>query len=94
MRRYNYVTPTSYLELLTTFIKLLGGKRTEINETKRRLEVGGPRQALVHGLGRASAPQPQCPAAPVPHSAARSSATPPPCTVGTEASAAPTNPKP
>ena len=39
--RYNYVTPTSYLELLTTFIKLLGEKRSEINETKRRLEVSG-----------------------------------------------------
>lgn len=38
--RYNYVTPTSYLELLTTFIKLLAEKRKEINETKRRLEVG------------------------------------------------------
>ncbi len=34
------MTPTSYLELLTTFIKLLGEKRAEINETKRRLEVG------------------------------------------------------
>ncbi|GAX80571.1 hypothetical protein CEUSTIGMA_g8008.t1 [Chlamydomonas eustigma] len=40
LRRYNYVTPTSYLELLTTFIKLLGEKRSEINETRRRLEVG------------------------------------------------------
>ena len=34
------MTPTSYLELLTTFIKLLGEKRMEINETRRRLEVG------------------------------------------------------
>ncbi|KAG2439747.1 hypothetical protein HYH02_010624 [Chlamydomonas schloesseri] len=40
LRRYNYVTPTSYLELLTTFIKLLGEKRTEITERRRRLEVG------------------------------------------------------
>jgi dynein heavy chain len=38
--RYNYVTPTSYLELLTTFMKLLGTKRNEIMEMKRRLEVG------------------------------------------------------
>jgi hypothetical protein len=38
--RYNYVTPTSYLELLTTFLKLLGEKRTEVSEAKKRL-VGG-----------------------------------------------------
>jgi dynein heavy chain len=40
LRRYNYVTPTSYLELLGTFIRLLGEKRAEINEGRRRLEVG------------------------------------------------------
>ncbi|EFJ44216.1 dynein heavy chain 2 [Volvox carteri f. nagariensis] len=40
LRRYNYVTPTSYLELLTTFIKLLTEKRNEISEKRRRLEVG------------------------------------------------------
>jgi hypothetical protein len=34
------VTPTSYLELLGTFIRLLGGKRSEIVEGRRRLEVG------------------------------------------------------
>lgn len=34
------MTPTSYLELLTTFTKLLGEKKAEINETKRRLEAG------------------------------------------------------
>ncbi len=39
-RRYNYVTPTSYLELLGTFIRLLAAKRTEIMEGRRRLEVG------------------------------------------------------
>jgi hypothetical protein len=39
-RRYNYVTPTSYLELLSTFLKLLGEKRTEVSEAKKRL-VGG-----------------------------------------------------
>ncbi len=39
-RRYNYVTPTSYLELLTTFIKLLSEKRNEISERRRRLESG------------------------------------------------------
>ncbi len=40
LRRYNYVTPTSYLELLGTFIRLLGAKRSEIVEGRRRLEVG------------------------------------------------------
>jgi dynein heavy chain, axonemal len=40
LRRFNYVTPTSYLELLTTFLKLLAEKRTSIVDTKRRLEIG------------------------------------------------------
>jgi dynein heavy chain len=31
LRRHNYVTPTSYLELLTTFAKLLDEKRSEID---------------------------------------------------------------
>lgn len=34
------MTPTSYLELLSTFLKLLGAKRTEVSEAKKRL-VGG-----------------------------------------------------
>ena len=34
------MTPTSYLELLTTFLKLLGERRTETTAQKRRLEVG------------------------------------------------------
>ncbi|KXZ54227.1 hypothetical protein GPECTOR_5g319 [Gonium pectorale] len=46
LRRYNYVTPTSYLELLTTFTRLLGDKRNEISEKRRRLEVG--LQKLLH----------------------------------------------
>lgn len=40
LRRYNYVTPTSYLELLSTFTKLLSEKRMEISTTKSRLEIG------------------------------------------------------
>ncbi|KAF5829736.1 dynein heavy chain and region D6 of dynein motor-domain-containing protein [Dunaliella salina] len=40
LRRSNYVTPTSYLELLGTFIRLLSDKRNEINNSRRRLEVG------------------------------------------------------
>ena len=40
LRRYNYVTPTSYLELLTTFIKLLKEKKEEIGTMASRLQVG------------------------------------------------------
>ena len=36
LRRYNYVTPTSYLELILTFKKLLGTKRDEILTLKNR----------------------------------------------------------
>jgi dynein heavy chain len=39
-RRYNYVTPTSYLEVLSTFKILLGRKREEVGTAKRRLVVG------------------------------------------------------
>ncbi|KAJ3238670.1 Dynein heavy chain 3, axonemal [Chytriomyces hyalinus] len=40
LRRHNYVTPTSYLELIQTYKKLLDSKRTEINALKQRYEVG------------------------------------------------------
>jgi len=40
LRRYNYVTPTSYLELLSTFRKVLGEKKDELETGKRRLTVG------------------------------------------------------
>eukprot|EP00163_Fabomonas_tropica_P009440 TRINITY_DN1923_c0_g2_i1.p1 TRINITY_DN1923_c0_g2~~TRINITY_DN1923_c0_g2_i1.p1 ORF type:complete len:2559 (-),score=897.69 TRINITY_DN1923_c0_g2_i1:297-7319(-) len=39
-RRYNYVTPTSYLELLNVFINLLAEKRTEVGNLTKRLEIG------------------------------------------------------
>lgn len=38
--RMNYVTPTSYLELINTFKALLGVKRDEVFKLKRRYEVG------------------------------------------------------
>ncbi|XP_028254184.1 dynein heavy chain 7, axonemal isoform X2 [Parambassis ranga] len=38
--RHNYVTPTSYLELISTFKALLKTKRTEVMNLKRRYEVG------------------------------------------------------
>jgi len=40
LRRRNYVTPTSYLELLTSFGKLLSLKRSEIKTKKDRLQIG------------------------------------------------------
>ena len=43
LRRYNYVTPTSYLELLSVFKSLLHEKRSEI---------GGKRAKLQNGLNK------------------------------------------
>lgn len=40
LRRFNYVTPTSYLELLMCFIKLLIEKRNDLEGLKGRLTVG------------------------------------------------------
>ena len=40
LRRHNYVTPTSYLELILTFKKLLGSKRDEILTLKNRYLTG------------------------------------------------------
>ena len=40
LRRYTYVTPTSYLELLNTFTKLLAEKRSEIETQRARLATG------------------------------------------------------
>jgi len=40
LRRHNYVTPTSYLELLGMFKKVLAFKRTEVNTLRSRLQVG------------------------------------------------------
>ncbi|CAL8107738.1 unnamed protein product [Calicophoron daubneyi] len=40
LERHNYVTPTSYLELITTFMTLLAKKRTEVLLQKSRYEVG------------------------------------------------------
>ena len=40
LRRYYYVTPTSYLELINTFKSLIGRKKTEILTAKSRYENG------------------------------------------------------
>ncbi|XP_060786498.1 dynein axonemal heavy chain 7-like [Neoarius graeffei] len=40
LQRHNYVTPTSYLELISTFKVLLKRKRAEVMQLKQRYEVG------------------------------------------------------
>ncbi|XP_067117728.1 dynein axonemal heavy chain 7 [Osmerus mordax] len=40
LQRHNYVTPTSYLELISTFRTLLENKRAEVIKLKQRYEVG------------------------------------------------------
>lgn len=40
LKRYNYVTPTSYLELIQTFKKLLNEKRTSVLNGKNRYITG------------------------------------------------------
>ncbi|EDO45806.1 predicted protein [Nematostella vectensis] len=40
LKRHNYVTPTSYLELISTFKALLNKKQQEVVKAKRRYEVG------------------------------------------------------
>ena len=40
LSRHNYVTPTSYLELILTFKKLLHKQREDIMKQKKRYEIG------------------------------------------------------
>jgi dynein heavy chain len=40
LRRYNYVTPTSYLELLTMYKQILSAKRKEVGYQTNRLKSG------------------------------------------------------
>ena len=40
MRRISYVTPTSYLELLSTYKKVLRDRTKHVHDAKRRLEKG------------------------------------------------------
>jgi dynein heavy chain len=40
LRRHNYVTPTSYLELIATYKTLLEAQRDKTLAQKRRYEVG------------------------------------------------------
>lgn len=52
MSRYNYVTPTSYLELLGIFSKLVGMKKLELTTAKRRLKTG--LEKVHHGFSKIS----------------------------------------
>ena len=38
--RYFYVTPTSYLELISSYLNILGNKQDTVSTTKKRYEVG------------------------------------------------------
>ena len=40
LRRYNYVTPTSYLELLGSYVTLLNFKREQVDTKRQRLQIG------------------------------------------------------
>ena len=40
LRRHNYVTPTSYLELISTYKNLLARKRNDVLKLKKRYEMG------------------------------------------------------
>lgn len=40
LNRHNYVTPTSYLEMINTFKTLLARKRNELIMSKQRYETG------------------------------------------------------
>ncbi|XP_032678001.1 dynein heavy chain 7, axonemal-like [Odontomachus brunneus] len=48
LNRYNYVTPTSYLELINTFKFLLNRKRKEVLDGKKRYEGGLDRLDSTH----------------------------------------------
>ena len=49
LRRYNYVTPTSYLEILSTYKGVFLNKKAEIGTIKDRLTVGLNKMALAEG---------------------------------------------
>ena len=40
LSRYNYVTPTSYLELLGIFSRLIGIKKNELVVARKRTKTG------------------------------------------------------
>lgn len=40
LSRHNYITPKSYLELLSIFSKLIGMKKSELKSAKQRMKTG------------------------------------------------------
>lgn len=52
LSRHNYVTPTSYLELLGIFSKLVGMKKTELNTNRKRLKTGLDKVLLIVHSGQ------------------------------------------
>lgn len=50
LKRYNYVTPTSYLELINTFKDLLAVKRKGVSQLKGRYDVGLEKLQSAEGL--------------------------------------------
>lgn len=54
LRRHNYVTPTSYLELILTFKTLLQSKRQEVDTMRNRYLTG--LQKLSFAASQVSAP--------------------------------------
>ena len=47
LSRHNYVTPTSYLELLGIFSKLIGLKKMELSSARKRLKIGLDKVRLI-----------------------------------------------
>ena len=48
LSRHNYVTPTSYLELLGTFSRLLKLKKSEISNARQRTKTGLDKVVTKH----------------------------------------------
>ncbi len=49
LKRHYYVTPTSYLELITTFSNLLKENRSKVLGAKQRYEIGLERLITTEG---------------------------------------------
>ena len=48
LKRINYVTPTSYLELIVAFKSSLADRRTDVAAQKRRYEIGLETVSYTH----------------------------------------------
>ena len=56
VRRYNYTTPKSYLELISLYKALLAQKRAELRGEKERLESGVDKISQASAQARAFRP--------------------------------------